>query len=104
PTPSTKKIVVGVDYRSRFICRRCNIEFPTRQALHKHRLTHSRFRCPQCGKETTDKPSLEDHLRRHNGLKPFKCPFPGSSPSSRCTEEAHAVLKIVTAHLPDESI
>ncbi|CAG7815281.1 unnamed protein product [Allacma fusca] len=60
-----------------FKCVSCSEVFHTAAALGEHRLTlhphEDTYKCHICGKIVSRANSLNDHVRRHTGLRPYRC-------------------------------
>ncbi|XP_077283350.1 uncharacterized protein LOC143909303 isoform X2 [Arctopsyche grandis] len=63
---------------AQYECETCQRNFPTRNNLASHLLTHvssgSPFRCDICGREFNMKRNLIMHVKSHNNERPFECP------------------------------
>jgi len=61
---------------SRFICKFCKLEFPTRKEHNVHFTVHDgekKFSCLQCGRRFHRSDYLKKHILTHTGERPFKC-------------------------------
>lgn len=61
--------------RKPFKCPDCKYRYETQELMEKHRATHDGFFCDVCGQKFTQKGSLTSHIRRHRGIKEFKCNY-----------------------------
>lgn len=62
-----------------FTCKYCDKSFPDR-IEHRQHIKHEHqkgttFLCSECGQSFMRNDYLLVHMRRHNGIKPYKCKF-----------------------------